>query len=192
MLTREALRAIRQIVPRSTSPGWTSSRFAAVRHAETTAMAANRAAAAISALAVRRAAGKPVRCWASRSRPAGSRRVLPSTTATRAERADADQPDVCDGGPPLPGSMTSTSPTTPATSTCTSRSPIVPTVDSRARRRHRPAGDSARAGRAHGHRRRPDPATLSGPAGARAAWPGPTRLSAIEAASSASSPPDAG
>ena len=68
MLTREVLRAIRQIVLATDLVGMDIVEVSPpYDHAETTAMAANRAALeAISALAVRRAAGKPVR-WAGRA-----------------------------------------------------------------------------------------------------------------------------
>ena len=63
MLTREVLRAIRQIVGAVELAGMDVVEVSPpYDHAETTAMAANRAALeAISALAVRKAAGKPVR-----------------------------------------------------------------------------------------------------------------------------------
>lgn len=68
MLTREVLRAIRQIVGAVDLAGMDIVEVAPpYDHAETTAMAANRAALeAISALAVRKRDGKPVR-WAGRS-----------------------------------------------------------------------------------------------------------------------------
>ena len=68
MLTREVLRAIRQIVGAVDLAGMDIVEVSPpYDHAETTAMAANRAALeAISALAVRRQAGKPVR-WAGRA-----------------------------------------------------------------------------------------------------------------------------
>ena len=80
---------------RSISPGWTSSRSRRrTTTPETTAMIANRAALeAISALAVRRAAGTPVR-WAGVDFPAD--RFPPgraSVTATRADRGMLDRPD---------------------------------------------------------------------------------------------------
>jgi hypothetical protein len=67
MLTREVLRAIRQIVAAVDLAGMDIVEVSPpYDHAETTAMAANRAALeAISALAVRRAGGKAVR-WAGR------------------------------------------------------------------------------------------------------------------------------
>lgn len=72
MLTREVLRAVRQIVAAVDLAGMDVVEVSPpYDHAETTAMAANRAALeAISALAVRRAAGKPVR-WAGRAPVAG-------------------------------------------------------------------------------------------------------------------------
>ena len=72
MLTREVLRAIRQIVGAVDLAGMDIVEVSPpYDHAETTAMAANRAALeAISALAVRRTAGKPVR-WAGREAVAG-------------------------------------------------------------------------------------------------------------------------
>jgi agmatinase len=68
MLTREVLRGIRQIVAATDLAGMDIVEVAPpYDHAETTAMAANRAALeAISALAVRRAAGRPVH-WAGRA-----------------------------------------------------------------------------------------------------------------------------
>ena len=72
MLTREVLRAIRQIVGAVDLAGMDIVEVSPpYDQAETTAMAANRAALeAISALAVRRRAGKPVR-WAGVPFPAG-------------------------------------------------------------------------------------------------------------------------
>ena len=77
MLTREILRAIRQIVGAVDLAGMDIVEVSPpYDHAETTAMVANCAALeAISALAVRRLAGKPVR-WARR-------RTLPTRTARR-------------------------------------------------------------------------------------------------------------
>jgi agmatinase len=71
MLSREVLRAIRQIVAAVDLAGMDIVEVSPpYDHAETTAMIANRAALeAISALAVRRAAGKPVR-WAGVTLPA--------------------------------------------------------------------------------------------------------------------------
>jgi len=71
MLTREVLRAIRQIVAAVDLAGMDIVEVSPpYDHAETTAMAANRAALeAISALAVRRAAGKPVRWSGHEGRP---------------------------------------------------------------------------------------------------------------------------
>jgi agmatinase len=68
MLTREILRGIRQIVAATDLAGMDIVEVAPpYDHAETTAMAANRAALeAISALAVRKAAGRPVH-WAGRA-----------------------------------------------------------------------------------------------------------------------------
>ncbi len=73
MLTREVLRAIRQIVLSVDLAGMDIVEVSPpYDHAETTSMAANRAALeAISALAIRKRSGKPVR-WAGR-RPAASR-----------------------------------------------------------------------------------------------------------------------
>jgi hypothetical protein len=72
MLTREALRAIRQVVAAVDLAGMDIVEVSPPYDvSETTAMIANRAALeAISALAVRRAAGKPVR-WAGVPFPAG-------------------------------------------------------------------------------------------------------------------------
>jgi agmatinase len=72
MLSREILRAIRQIVAAVDLAGMDIVEVSPpYDHAETTAMVANRAALeAISALAVRRKAGKPVH-WAGRELPAG-------------------------------------------------------------------------------------------------------------------------
>lgn len=72
MLTREVLRAIRQIVGAVDLAGMDIVEVAPpYDHAETTAMAANRAALeAISALAVRKLAGHPVR-WEGRPETAG-------------------------------------------------------------------------------------------------------------------------
>ena len=73
MLTREVLRAIRQIVAAVDLCGMDIVEVSPpYDHAETTAMAANRAALeAISALAVRRQAGKPVR-WTGQGSAASS------------------------------------------------------------------------------------------------------------------------
>ena len=78
MLTREVLRAIRQIVGAVDLAGMDVVEVSPpYDHAETTAMAANRAVLeAISALAVRKLAGKPVR-WSG-----GSARVTGSPRAT--------------------------------------------------------------------------------------------------------------
>ena len=72
MLSREVLRAIRQIVAAVDLAGMDIVEVSPpYDHAETTAMVANRAALeAISALAVRRIAGKPVR-WAGHELPPG-------------------------------------------------------------------------------------------------------------------------
>jgi agmatinase len=72
MLSREVLRAIRQIVAAVDLAGMDIVEVSPpYDHAETTAMVANRAALeAISALAVRRLAGKPIR-WAGVTLPAG-------------------------------------------------------------------------------------------------------------------------
>ena len=99
-------------------------------HAETTSMTANRAALeAISALAVRRAAGKPVR-WAGRELPADRFPAGPPIiTDTRADRADVRSPirDRRRAGPPVRPRPRRRS---RATSTCTSRWPTAPTARS--------------------------------------------------------------
>ncbi len=79
MLTREVLRAIRQIVGAVDLAGMDIVEVSPpYDHAETTSMAANRAALeAISALAVRKLAGRPVR-WAGRTPEAGRFPVGPA------------------------------------------------------------------------------------------------------------------
>ncbi len=111
MLTREVLRAIRQIVGAVDLAGMDIVEVSPpYDQAETTAMAANRAALeAISALAVKRQAG--------RTRPLGGLTIDP-----RAARIDPTP------RPPRRSRActTSTWPTTPATSTSTSPSPTGP------------------------------------------------------------------
>ena len=109
MLTREVLRAVRQIVGAVELAGMDIVEVSPpYDQAETTAMAANRAALeAISALAVRRRDGHP-----------SAGRADPSTRATRARTAPRPRRSrAC---------TTSTWPTIRATSTSTSRSPSGP------------------------------------------------------------------
>jgi agmatinase len=88
MLTREVLRAIRQVVVAVDLAGMDVVEVSPpYDHAETTAMAANRAALeAISALAVRKLAGKPVR-WAGVELPSGP---VPGAAADQARPVDGD------------------------------------------------------------------------------------------------------
>jgi formimidoylglutamase len=87
MLTREVLRGIRQIVGAVDLAGMDIVEVSPpYDHAETTAMAANRAALeAISALAVRKASGTPVR-WAGQTRKPG-RRTAAAAGVAKTRRA---------------------------------------------------------------------------------------------------------
>ena len=137
MLTREVLRAIRQIVGAVDLAGMDIVEVSPpYDQAETTAMAANRAALeAISALAVKRQAGQTGPLGGLTIDHVGAR-LDPTPRPRRRSRA-------C---------TTSTWPTIRATSTCTSRSPIAP----------RARSSSSRVGHAAGWRSRwPRPATRS-------------------------------
>ena len=165
MLTREVLRAIRQIVGAVELAGMDIVEVSPpYDHAETTAMVANRAALeAISAL--RR-----------RSRQAGAARPLradgPDGHGTPPDRADRPMLDRPEPRPPRrsPGCTTSTWSRTRATSTCTSRWPTGPTARSSSSPSGRPPGRPARRGRPPRDRRRPRPGDARpGPAHAAAA-----------------------
>ncbi len=118
MLTREVLRAIRQIVGAVELCGMDIVEVSPpYDHAEMTAMAANRAALeAISALAVKKQAGqaRPLRALTRRRARPSSIAFHGSTPGSRRRR-------------PSPGSTTSTCSTTRATSTSTSPWPPGPT-----------------------------------------------------------------
>ena len=142
MLTREVLRAIRQIVGAVELAGMDVVEVSPpYDHAETTAMAANRAALeAISALAVAGATAGHVRWDRPRTRRALAGGCSTGLTPPRPRRSR--------------GCTTSTSRTIRATSTCTSRWPTGPTGrSSSSAAGKRPAGGPAR----------PRPATRSRP-----------------------------